>query len=340
MILHIDVVNNVATYRKRDGDIVCGNSDYQIQFAFDSEWDAHDTKTARFIWNGGYTDVEFTGDTCDVPVITNATQVTVGVYAGELATTTPAEIKCRLSILCFAAKPSEENERNYASEAQKAAVTANDKAAIADEAADNAEAAADRAEAAAERAEAAGGGSNGKDGKDGIGIKSIEKTNTEGLVDTYTITLTDDSTQTFTVTNGKDGEDGADGSATDLSNYVTTAQFEAALGAYITDIAIEVNALNATLGDGNLTEEEPSEPAPTLIAFTIDGISYQAEEGMTWEQWCGSTYDTGYNGEQWWAGTYVSAWGNNYVSTNGSFSGRVLATETITANYAYSIYMD
>ena len=45
-------------------------------------------------------------------------------------------------------------------------------------------------------------------GKDGVGIKSIEKTRSEGLVDTYTITLTDDSTFVYTVTNGKDGIDG------------------------------------------------------------------------------------------------------------------------------------
>lgn len=39
------------------------------------------------------------------------------------------------------------------------------------------------------------------------GIASIEKTGTAGLVDTYTITYTDGTTSTFTVTNGKDGED-------------------------------------------------------------------------------------------------------------------------------------
>ena len=40
-------------------------------------------------------------------------------------------------------------------------------------------------------------------GKDAVGISSIEKTGTEGLVDTYTITMTDGSTSTFTVTNGQ-----------------------------------------------------------------------------------------------------------------------------------------
>ena len=44
-----------------------------------------------------------------------------------------------------------------------------------------------------------------------VGIASIEKTGTDGNVDTYTIYYTDGSTSTFTVTNGQDGKDGADG---------------------------------------------------------------------------------------------------------------------------------
>jgi hypothetical protein len=48
-------------------------------------------------------------------------------------------------------------------------------------------------------------------GKDGRGIVSIVKTATSGLVDTYTITYTDNTTSTFNVTNGKDGENGQDG---------------------------------------------------------------------------------------------------------------------------------
>lgn len=54
----------------------------------------------------------------------------------------------------------------------------------------------------------AGGGGVGTPGKDGVGIDRIEKTSTQGLVDTYTIYLTDESTYTFTVTNGANGKDG------------------------------------------------------------------------------------------------------------------------------------
>ena len=42
-------------------------------------------------------------------------------------------------------------------------------------------------------------------GETGKGISSIEKTATEGLVDTYTITFSDGEKITYTVTNGKDG---------------------------------------------------------------------------------------------------------------------------------------
>ena len=43
----------------------------------------------------------------------------------------------------------------------------------------------------------------GEQGKDGTNIKSVEKSASDGLTDTYTITLTDDSKSSFNVTNGK-----------------------------------------------------------------------------------------------------------------------------------------
>lgn len=50
----------------------------------------------------------------------------------------------------------------------------------------------------------------GEQGETGNGIESIEKTDTQTVdgreVDTYTITYTDESTETYEVTNGKDGE--------------------------------------------------------------------------------------------------------------------------------------
>ena len=60
-------------------------------------------------------------------------------------------------------------------------------------------------------------GSNGtnppitKDDGDCVSIVSIELTSSEGLEDTYTITYSNNSTSTFIVTNGKDGEQGIQG---------------------------------------------------------------------------------------------------------------------------------
>lgn len=49
-------------------------------------------------------------------------------------------------------------------------------------------------------------GSVGPEGPQGVGIASITKTATVGLVDTYTITYTNGTTSTFQVTNGEDGD--------------------------------------------------------------------------------------------------------------------------------------
>lgn len=39
--------------------------------------------------------------------------------------------------------------------------------------------------------------------------------------------------------------------------------------------------------------EEDGEESGNLIAFTVDGVEYQAEEGMTWGEWVDSEYNTG-----------------------------------------------
>ena len=52
---------------------------------------------------------------------------------------------------------------------------------------------------------------DGKDGIDGVSVVSIIKTGSTGNIDTYTITYSDGTTSTFTVTNGEDGEQGIQG---------------------------------------------------------------------------------------------------------------------------------
>ncbi len=101
MLLHIDVVNKVATYQKRDGCIVCGNSGYQIEFSFDSEWDNVNDKQAVLIANGTPTRVPIIDGVCDIPIIRSADKITVGVHSESAGmTTTGTEIPCKKSILC------------------------------------------------------------------------------------------------------------------------------------------------------------------------------------------------------------------------------------------------
>ena len=65
------------------------------------------------------------------------------------------------------------------------------------------------------------------EGEDGVGISSIAKTGTSGLVDTYTITFTNGQTTTFTVTNGEDGTDGVDGvSITNIDKTGTAGRID------------------------------------------------------------------------------------------------------------------
>lgn len=137
--LRVDVKNKIATYTARDGVIVCDNNDYKIKFTFDAEWNECTTKTARFIWNGKYYDQEFKDDECTVPVISDTTELTVGVYAGDLKTTTPAKIPCLISILCGTPKIIDENVKDYRDKAQEAAAKAQEAAEEAVRAAENIE---------------------------------------------------------------------------------------------------------------------------------------------------------------------------------------------------------
>lgn len=73
--------------------VVCGNSDYAVRFDFDAEWAEYTVKTARFVSeDGSYNDVQFEGDACAIPILRNTRTLLVGVFAGNLRTTTAALI--------------------------------------------------------------------------------------------------------------------------------------------------------------------------------------------------------------------------------------------------------
>lgn len=97
MEIIIGVTEKVAALRT-PSTIVCGNSDYQITFTFDSEWNDYTAKTAEFkYWRNGERlkkEVVFEGSIVNVPILREIDEVEVGVYAGNLRTTTPARIPC------------------------------------------------------------------------------------------------------------------------------------------------------------------------------------------------------------------------------------------------------
>ena len=99
--INIMIKNKIAT-KSNNVTYICDNSDYVINFDFDDEWNAYDTKTARFAYGGQYTDIVFVGNRCNVPVITNTYAFHIGVFAGDLHTTTPVRVPCRKSILSSA----------------------------------------------------------------------------------------------------------------------------------------------------------------------------------------------------------------------------------------------
>ena len=85
-----------ANYGER---IVSNNTDYTVTFDFDEEWEATD-KVARFEIEDGYVDVPFSGNSVYVPCLpATARQVNIGVYAGELHTTSAATVTVIPSVL-------------------------------------------------------------------------------------------------------------------------------------------------------------------------------------------------------------------------------------------------
>lgn len=86
-----------------DAVIVGDNSDYTLTFDFDDTWQGVAPKTARYVWTRGNDtyrhDEPIVDGTAAVPLLHGVRLVAVGVFAGDLQTTTPAVISVEPSIL-------------------------------------------------------------------------------------------------------------------------------------------------------------------------------------------------------------------------------------------------
>lgn len=116
MIIQIDITNKVASVIGAPV-IVCGNSDYKLSFTFDAEWSDQAIKTARFVYvsKGEVKSIEvpFDGPEAPVPKLLDTKEVFIGVYAGDLYTTTPARLPCAQSIRCMGAEPEDPTPSQY-----------------------------------------------------------------------------------------------------------------------------------------------------------------------------------------------------------------------------------
>ena len=154
--INVTVRNRIATAQRWQC-IICGNSDYIVDFDLDDEWNDMPNKVAVFVTNTRgnirHERVLFDGSTCGIPVLRGVNMVDIGIEAGDIRTTTPAHVKCEACITDRAGMPQEPENNVYG---QILAMTT-DIAQAATAAAEQAESAQTAASAAAKDAQTAAG---------------------------------------------------------------------------------------------------------------------------------------------------------------------------------------
>ena len=161
-----------------------------------------------------------------------------------------------------------------------------------------------------------------------------------------TVTYTEDTAAgTVTITNQSDFAGYVEVTVSTLAGasiYITTAA-DTSEGYY----KLEANQTRTLNVGGDWPEQQRGDDLiatvtpvlyvePALIAFTISGIDYQAEEGMTWSEWVESSYNTGSNlfyksGSTAYIKDMMYEWCVCYDSA------KVVATDVIIAGAAYDL---
>lgn len=97
---------------------------------------------------------------------------------------------------------------------------------------------------------------------------------------------------------------------------------------------VQYNGVNVTPTDAIQADINYTLAASaTLISFTIDGTSYQAEDGMTWAQWVNSSYNT--DGFHVSSDLVFNSSAMKTVATSGKFPTNVHSSDTIQSSTAY-----
>ena len=111
--LNIEIRGKVATLTSQNFRLVGGNSDYEVVFDFDEEWDNYPAKTAMFVFGDHSIKKPFTDNVCEGVEIFGATAVAIGVFAGDIITTKGAFVPVELSIRDMGAPPREPTQDEY-----------------------------------------------------------------------------------------------------------------------------------------------------------------------------------------------------------------------------------
>lgn len=112
----------------------------------------------------------------------------------------------------------------------------------------------------------------------GNGIVSTTKTGTSGLVDTYTITYDDGDTDTFTVTNGQDGDPGQDGQDATI-NGVNTLTIQEGENISITQSGSTMT-ISSTGGSGGTSDYTDLTNKPSINNVTLSGNKSLSDLGI------------------------------------------------------------
>ena len=125
-------------------------------------------------------------------------------------------------------------------------------------------------------------GQKGEKGDPGVGIVSIEKTSTSGNIDTYTITFTNQTTSTFTVTNGTNGKDGVTpniqiGTVTTLPSG---AQATATITGTPENPILNLGIPEGEQGSGGTTDYNDLENKPQINGVELSGNKSGNDVGL------------------------------------------------------------
>lgn len=158
----------------------------------------------------------------------------------------------------------------------------------------------------------------------GSSIKSIAKTATSGLTDTYTVTLTDNTKSTFTVTNGNGIASVTLQSGTHAAGTTDTYKITFDNGQYTT-----FSVYNGQNGSGAVSTVCSKSPDATgNVALSADDV------GARPSTWTPTAADVGARPSTW---TPTAADVGAIPNTDGSVTGAKIAVGAVSARYSVTI---